>query len=124
MLGQGCEPDFGWVPDFGAEGGAVVDGVVVVGVVVVWVVDGVAVLADEVVVGVAELDVEPAPEPVEAEAPAIPAAAPPLASAPATIVAPSILEIFILGEPPGSFACVAPESNAGFQVHCNRARDP
>jgi hypothetical protein len=123
MLGHGCEPDFGWVPDFGAAGGAVVDGAVVVGVVVVWVVDGVGVLVDEVVVGVDEL-VVPAPEPVEAEAPAIPAAAPPLASAPATIVAPSILEIFMLGEPPGSFTCVAPESNGGFQVHCNRARDP
>ncbi|HTZ63070.1 MAG TPA: hypothetical protein VMB51_03110 [Solirubrobacteraceae bacterium] len=120
MFGHGCEPDFDWVPDFGSDGGVVVDGVVVVGVVVVgvvvvWVVDGVAlVLVDDVVVGVAAFDVAPSLEPVEAEAPAIPAAAPPLASAPATIVAPSILEIFISIVSPGSFTCVAPESDLGF----------
>jgi hypothetical protein len=123
MLGHGCDPDFGWVPDLGVEGGALVDGVVMVGVVVVWVVDGV-VLVDEVVVDVDEPVVVPALEPVDAEAPAIPAAAPPLASAPATIVAPSIFETFIFGRSSWVVMCVGPESGTGFRVHCKRAGDP
>ena len=123
MLGHGCEPDFDWVPDLGSEGGVVVDGAVVLGVVVVWVVDGVAVLVDDVVVAVDELGVVPAFEPVNAEAPAIPAAAPPLASAPATIVAPSILEIFIFGRSSWVVYVCRARSDAGFRVHCNRARD-
>jgi hypothetical protein len=46
--------------------------------------------------------VEPAPVVSEAaEAPAMPAAVPPVAIAPATIVAPSILEILMVLKPPG-----------------------
>jgi hypothetical protein len=75
MFGQGT---FDWVPDFGGVVGfCVLDG-------------GVGVVAG---VEVVELV-------VAAEAPAIPAAAPPVASAPATIVAWSILDIRI-GGPPG-----------------------
>jgi hypothetical protein len=62
--------------------------------------------------GVVDVEATGAPDPLlavvsellvlpgDAAAPAMPAAAPPVASAPATIVAPSILEMFI-GEPPG-----------------------
>jgi hypothetical protein len=42
--------------------------------------------------------------PVDAEAPAIPAAAPPVASAPATIVAPSSLDIVIRSTSFGRFS--------------------
>jgi hypothetical protein len=64
------------------------------------------------VLGVVDVEATGAPDPLfavvsellvlpgDAAAPAMPAAAPPVASAPATIVAPSILEMFI-GEPPG-----------------------
>jgi hypothetical protein len=79
MFGQGflpCSPDFGVVCLL-----APLDGVVlVVGVLVDWLV---VVLSPVLVV------------PVDADAPAIPAAAPPVASAPATIVAPSSLDIVI-----------------------------
>lgn len=86
MFGHGClpvEPDFGGVPDLwlgaGLEGvvGAVVDGVVVDGVVV-----AALVLVVLVPLGAAA-------------APAMPAAAPAVASAPATIVAPSMLDTFM-----------------------------
>jgi hypothetical protein len=70
MFGHGVEPDFE-VPDFWACAVPVVGGVVELDVVAAGVV---AVLDDDA-------------------ASAIPAAAPPVASAPATIVAPSILEI-------------------------------
>jgi hypothetical protein len=87
MFGHGCplvEPDFsvGAVP---LSGVVDVDGVVEVDGVVVLDCDVVGVA---VVLVVAVLCVVGA-----AEAPAIPAAAPPLASAPATIVAPSSLEM-------------------------------
>jgi hypothetical protein len=88
MFGHGSlpgEPDFGGEPDLGAcvgdEGVADVLGVVVVGV-VVWVVE-VGVLAELL----EELGA--------AAAPAIPETAPPAASAPATIVAPSSLDVFM-----------------------------
>jgi hypothetical protein len=80
MFGQGC---FEGDVDFVEGGCCVCAGVVgVVEVELVEAVDwvGLAPLAAPVVV------------PVDAEAPAMPAAAPPVASAPATIVAPSIFE--------------------------------
>jgi hypothetical protein len=95
MFGQGCplvEPDFG-VDDFCGGVGLVVD----VDVDVV----GVLVEAVEVVeaLGSAVLCVDG-----DAAAPAMPATAPPVASAPATIVAPSSLEMVIGVEPPGLIA--------------------
>jgi hypothetical protein len=87
MFGQLCLPGvlvFG-VADFCAGAG------------VLGVVDGEATGApDPLFAVVSELLVLPG----DAAAPAMPAAAAPVASAPATIVAPSILEMFI-GEPPG-----------------------
>jgi len=93
MPGQGCFPGvvgFG-VADFGA-GVGVVAVVAVEEVEVVWL-TGSALPA-------------PAAVPDAADAPAMPLAAPPATRAPATIVAPSILETFILGKPPGWMACV------------------
>jgi|HubBroStandDraft_2_1064218.scaffolds.fasta_scaffold112501_2 hypothetical protein len=88
MFGQGPlpgVPDFGGEPDLGAGDG--VDGVVEVDVDVVGVaaVAGVVVAVEGVVVA-AVLE-----ELGAAAAPAIPETAPPAASAPATIVAPSSL---------------------------------
>jgi hypothetical protein len=83
MSGHGCfpgDPPFGGVPVF--EPGAGVDGLGVVGVVVVGVVGCVVVAAVLVELG-------------EAAAPAMPETAPPTASAPATIVAPSSFDVFI-----------------------------
>lgn len=76
MFGQGVldVPDFGGVADF-CPGGVVLLGAAGAGVVVVELVGA-------------------------AEAPAMPAAAPPAASAPVTIVAWSILDIRILERPP------------------------
>jgi hypothetical protein len=96
MPGHGC---FSGEPDFCAGVVGLLGSVGLAGVV-------------EVELGVVAVDVEPldVPSPVPedepepdgvvpvvgvAAAPAIPAAAPPVASAPATIVAPSIFEIFI-----------------------------
>jgi hypothetical protein len=92
MFGHGClpeepgglEPD--GAPDWDGPVGVVVvlDGVVVAGAVLVELVLPALVLAPVV------------PVPLDAaEAPEMPAIAPPLASAPATIVAPSILDTFI-----------------------------
>jgi hypothetical protein len=79
MFGHGVEPDFD-VPDFWVGAvpllGGVVDGELL---------DEAAGAADVVVVGVVAV--------LDDAALAIPAAAPPVASAPATIVAPSIFEI-------------------------------
>jgi hypothetical protein len=90
MFGHGSlpgVPDLGGEPDFGAGDG--VAGVVgVVGVDVVGVVDGVAVVEGGVVGAVLEgLGA--------AAAPAMPETAPPAASAPATIVAPSSFDVFM-----------------------------
>jgi hypothetical protein len=89
MFGHGPlpgEPDLGGEPDFGAgdgvEGVVVVDGVGAVGV------DGVAVVEGVVVAAVLD-------ELGAAAAPAMPETAPPAASAPATIVAPSSLDVFM-----------------------------
>jgi hypothetical protein len=81
MFGHGCLPG---VVDLGA---ADFPGVVGVGVVGVVDVDAAGTFDPLLVVGVA-VDVVGA-----AAAPAMPAAAPPVASAPATIVAPSIFEM-------------------------------
>jgi hypothetical protein len=81
MLGQAClvvDPGFGGLDGAGLD----VEGAVALWVVVV---EGAAVLVVVVVVVVL----------LSAAAPEIPAAAPPVARAPATIVAPSILEIRI-----------------------------
>jgi hypothetical protein len=82
MFGQGFPPV---EPDFGPGG------VFVLGGAVVGLVDCVVVEVFAAVLGVVG----------DADALAMPAAAPPVASAPATIVAPSILEIVIGIEPPG-----------------------
>ncbi len=83
----GVVPDLGGEPDFGAGDG--VDGVVGVGVDVVGVV-GVDVVVEGVPVVAAVLE-----ELGAAAAPAMPETAPPAASAPATIVAPSSLDVFM-----------------------------
>jgi hypothetical protein len=79
------EPDFEVVPDCpgGVDGFVLVDGAVVLVLVLVLVP---VVLVELVPVALAL---------GAAEAPAMPAMAPPVASAPATIVAPSILDTFI-----------------------------
>jgi hypothetical protein len=79
MFGHGT---FDVDPDFWVGAGVPGVGVVVFGAVVVGVVEDVL----DPVVGVVLVL-------VAADAPAIPAAAPPVASAPATIVAPSIFEM-------------------------------
>jgi hypothetical protein len=81
----GVAPDLGGEPDFGAGDG--VEGVVDVDVVGVAAVD-VAVESVSVVAAVLE-------ELGAAAAPAMPETAPPAASAPATIVAPSSLDVFM-----------------------------
>jgi hypothetical protein len=79
MFGHGVEPDFD-VPDFWAGTVPLLDGVVD------------AELLDEAA-GVADVVVDGVVAVLDGAALAIPAAAPPVASAPATIVAPSIFEI-------------------------------
>jgi len=94
MLGHGC---FAGDPDL-CDGPGALLGLVGVGVVDVEPVDVPEPLLDELdpVAGVALSElVVPVVVAGAAAAPAIPAAAPPVARAPATIVAPSILEIFI-----------------------------
>jgi hypothetical protein len=97
MFGQGCllpdDPEYG-EPDF-----CVWDGVV--GVVGVVVVDAVEALDSAPVVPVVVLLVV-----LGEAAPATAAAPPPVASAPATIVAPSSFEMCIV-EPPGGMGCVS-----------------
>jgi hypothetical protein len=90
MFGHGVEPALG-VVDFwlGVVGVVGVEGVVEV--------DGEAAVAAAGVVAVVLACV-----PDDADALEMPAAAPPVASAPAIIVAPSILEMVIEIEPPGS----------------------
>jgi hypothetical protein len=78
-------PDLGGEPDFGAGDGA--EGVVDVDVVGVVVAAGVVAVEGVVAVVLEELGA--------AAAPAIPETAPPAASAPATIVAPSSLDVFM-----------------------------
>lgn len=88
MFGQGRlpgVPDLGGEPDFGTG----VEEVVEVDVVGVGAVGFVAVEGVGVVVAVVLVELG------AAAAPAIPEAAPPAASAPATIVAPSSLDVFI-----------------------------
>jgi hypothetical protein len=88
MFGHGPlpgAPDLGGEPDLGVGDG--VEGVV--GVDVVGVVDG-CVVVEGVVVAAAVLE-----ELGAAAAPAMPETAPPAASAPATIVAPSSLDVFM-----------------------------
>jgi hypothetical protein len=82
----GVVPDLGGEPDFGAGDG--VDGVVEVGIDVVGVVAVDVAVEGVVVAAVLE-------ELGAAAAPAMPETAPPAASAPATIVAPSSLDVFI-----------------------------
>jgi hypothetical protein len=89
MFGHGPlpgAPDLGGEPDLGVGDG--VEGVV--GVDVVGVVDGCVVVEGVVVVVAAVLE-----ELGAAAAPAMPETAPPAASAPATIVAPSSFDVFM-----------------------------
>jgi hypothetical protein len=96
----GVVPDLGGDPDFGAGEG--VDGVVEVGVEVVGAVAvDVAGEGVSVVGGLLE-------ELGAAAAPAIPETAPPAASAPATIVAPSSLDVFMRSNLLGSVDEVTP----------------
>jgi hypothetical protein len=83
MFGHGfllveLEPDFDCVPDWPCP----------------WLGEGVVVVVELVFVPVALAPVVPVPLDA-AEAPEMPAMAPPVASAPAAIVAPSILDTFI-----------------------------
>jgi hypothetical protein len=65
-------------------------------------------LVDGVVADVLGVAAAAAVEVVDAaDALVIPAAAPPVASAPAIMVAPSILEMVMVGRPPGSVGCGA-----------------